>query len=174
MDITKDDIVFEIARRTIHNLEKVAEIAIGQDEANPRVFEVTHLLNSLLGLFVLPEEGWLPRQQRVRLVELYMDGWPKLAFDPRYTQPTWFRDFVEVFRDAIAHGNIEFIAVENEIGARISEVKFWNHEGGRKANPINFMVTISVSDIESMARKMADRILASRVRNLPVVLVETK
>lgn len=174
MEITKEDIVFEVARRTIHNLDRVAELGLGQDEADPRVYEVTHLMNSLLGLIVLPEELWLDCQTDDRLELLYAQGWPRPKFDNNDAGCKTFKKLVELLRHSIAHGNIDFNPADYKTGVRISHVQLWNHLDGNKKKAINFKVTLAVEELELLARKLAARILVSRKRMPPQPIIELK
>lgn len=174
MDIDNADLVFEVARRTLHNLDFVKATAVGQDDANPTVFEVTHVVNSLLGLLVLPRELWLDKQPDEPLSSLYAAGWPKPQFEVNTAQCVTMKQLVTLLRHSIAHGNIEFIAAPHPRGASIGGIRLWNHpDGSAKKRPVNFRVRYGVADVERFVRLLVDRMLRSRRRVLAHPVVES-
>ena len=69
-----DDLVKDFAERTLINLDHMQK----QQQAGFPVFEVTQLVNSLLGLLVFPRENWINKIPMISIVDLVDDGWPKL------------------------------------------------------------------------------------------------
>ncbi len=137
MQINHKDLVYELARRTVHNLEFVNHQADGQSESDPRVFEVTQLINSLLGLVVLPHELAQGISAK-RIEELRADGWAIPNMDFPKDKPVELKDFIRHFRNALAHGFIQFIATADLEPARIASVRFWDRKDGKDTNPIEF------------------------------------
>lgn len=67
-----EDVVADFAKRTSKNLEALEGIQ-GQGE---EVFEVTQLINSMLGLLIFPREEFVGRIPEKPLTELKAEGWP--------------------------------------------------------------------------------------------------
>jgi len=73
----------------------------------PIVYEVTQLINSLLGLLVLPRERVYQRVPAVSLRSLESKGWPHIDFEINQRRCRNLKDLLEVLRNAVAHFNIE-------------------------------------------------------------------
>jgi hypothetical protein len=152
MQIEQKDLVYELAKRTIHNLEFMNHGATGQNESDPKVFEVTQLINSLLGLIVLPHE--LARGISAKRIECFRaDEW---AIPIPKGGGIELKDYIRRLRDAIAHGHIEFLPTIDLEPARIAQVRFGDRVDGDNEN--NFEVTFTIAEIEQFVKRFAGMI----------------
>ena len=67
-----EDVVADFAQRTRTNLRALERLRAQGHE----VFEVTQLINSMLGLLVFPREEFVGRIPRIPLADLSTQGWP--------------------------------------------------------------------------------------------------
>jgi HEPN pEK499 p136 len=92
-------------------------------------FEVTQLLNSFLGALAHPWEAYQNELCAKRLVEAAMLGWPNIAKErPRDRDPETLGDLVRLMRNAIAHGNVEFLPGS---ATDIKAIRVWNTDRDR-------------------------------------------
>ena len=159
--IDDEDIVREIARRTRRNLDVIKAQADGQDEHDPKVYEVTQLINSLLGLIVFPNEEWVKKQPDEDLSVLFGQGWPNPVFLANKVNSSRLKDLVRYLRHSVAHCNVKFIPEDLGGGfCRIASVQLWNHPNGDKEKPIDFHVEMTVEQVEQFAYKLSDKVVA--------------
>lgn len=117
-------LVRSFAARTRKNLEYIEK----QQELGEDVFEVTQLINSLLGLLVFPREIFIDALPDMTLIEAEAKGWPKIEFIEGHIEPQNIKSLVRFLRNGIAHFNIEFIANDEN---QIHEVEIWNTYQGK-------------------------------------------
>src|SRR5260370_14025458 len=107
----------DIMRRTIENLKFVERNA-----APTGPFEVTQLINSFIGALAHPWE-----QLKAELNEMPLSnavGWPVIEKErPNDEDPKSIGDLVRLLRNAIAHGNIDFLPGNK---AEIKALRVWN------------------------------------------------
>lgn len=97
-------IIRDFMARTLHNLELIEAHAPAPGEtAAPSVYEVTQLINSMLGLLIFPREGF----------------WVHLSARPLHTLPPEFqtlrratrardlRQLIRLMRNSFAHFNVK-------------------------------------------------------------------
>ncbi|NSW54183.1 MAG: hypothetical protein HPY85_16905 [Anaerolineae bacterium] len=147
-----NNLVKDFAQRTRENLAYIdAAHARGEN-----VYEVTQLVNSLLGLLIFPQQRWVNRVPRIGLEELVRRGWPEIHPTPRIQADAHFQqadnlhDLVRVLRNSIAHCNIEISDVDanNEIcGLRIWNI---NRQGDK-----TWEAELSIADLRALAENFA-------------------
>ncbi len=117
--------VRDIMRRTMHNLEFV--------EAHARVegpYEVTQLINSFLGALAHPWETYRDDLIAMSLAAARTAGWPAIPKErPTDREPTSLGDLVRCMRNALAHGNVEFLP--GAVG-EIRALRLWNTDRGAR------------------------------------------
>lgn len=137
----------DFARRTLLNLEHVQEEAAS---GNGRVYPVTQLWNSLLGLIVLPRERDMNRIPDTALSNLRSEGWPQITTTGGGGHKS-LREVVRALRNAITHFNVEFSAGPDR---EILTVTVWTQEV-RNGRPVpdsrGWEGRISVSELEDLA-----------------------
>lgn len=131
-----DEPVRDVMRRTMANLQFI-EKHKGQNGP----YEVTQLLNSFLGALCHPWEGHRRDLNMKPLAEARTEGWPEIAKErPGDYEPQSLGDLVRLMRNAVAHGNIEFLPGS---GGEIKALRVWNREGDVR----NWGALISVPDM---------------------------
>lgn len=145
-----EELVKDFARRTLDNLVFIERHIDGSDTALPP-FEVTQLINSLLGLVVFPKES-LKDIPDTSLNELKSNGWLLPEIHPE-AKCTNLNDLVSNFRHAIAHFNIKFIPNEKgEIVGIEAENK------GRKVK-----LKFSIDELRDFTRRFAELIISEQL-----------
>jgi hypothetical protein len=99
------DPVRDIMRRTMHNLQFV-EAQAGADGP----YEVTQLVNSFPGALAHPWEAYRHDLTAASLEAAHSAGWPAVAKErPSDRDPDSLGDLARLMRNALAHGNVEFL-----------------------------------------------------------------
>jgi len=148
-----DDLVKDFAKRTLINLDYVQK----QQQAGIPVYEVTQLVNSLLGLLVFPREHWINKIPMKPLVDLVDDGWPKLEIlyqNPRSVECKDLKQLTRYLRNAISHCNVKFIPGNDNY---IDGLELWNISRGKE----NWRIRLSIPDLEIIARKFIALLLSN-------------
>ena len=107
--MTSYELEDEFISRTEKNLRAIEKLS--QDGES--VYEVTQLINSLLGLLVYPRENFFDEIPEITREAMIKQGWP--LPDEEISQIQNLRKLVKNMRNAVAHLNIDFIADNNEI-----------------------------------------------------------
>ncbi len=165
-----ENVVKDFAERTKVNLELI------RDQKKPRneIYEVTQLVNSMMGLLIFPKEKyWF---NKIHNEETHIDkikysqaislGWP--CINPVvYKHPTHYIDEeksrfgneVSFIRNAFAHNNIDFISEETNIDSKpatqIVAVELVNKHNGR----ITWQAILSIAQLEKIADVFLEIIL---------------
>lgn len=131
--------VRDVMRRTMHNLKFVKDRA---SATGP--YEVTQLLNSFLGALAHPWEKYRPDLMAISLIAAQADGWPNIRKElPTDIDPSSLGKLVGLMRNAIAHGNIEFVPDDK---GQICKLRLWNIPPGKQRN---WGTVITVDDMET-------------------------
>ena len=116
-----------IAQRTRKNLEYIKSQV---DSGNEEVHVVTQLVNSLLGLIVVPQEKELAvRTQQLKLQELKEKGWPEWGITKGKAKTQTLGCLIWRIRNATAHGR--FIFSGQPDSPNLSEVILTVEDGPR-------------------------------------------
>ncbi len=120
-----EEVVADFADRTLANLRSIRQ---AKDQGQ-EVFEVTQLINSMLGLLVFPQQTYCDGIPATPLDQLVSQGWPRIRATnfPGFEPCQDLRSLVRYLRNAIAHFNLKFIASNG----KIEGVKVWNNTRGR-------------------------------------------
>jgi hypothetical protein len=120
-DMEYQDVVKDFARRTRTNLEFIR----AERANNPKleIYEVTQLINSLLGLLVFPQQKYINEIPKTPLNELAGQGWPIPKVLGNYSQVGDLNQLVRCLRNSIAHFNIVFLS---DSTLQIKGLKVWN------------------------------------------------
>lgn len=115
--------VRDIMRRTMHNLEFVE--AHARDDG---LYEVTQLVNSFLGALVQPWETYRDALRKISLTAVHNTGWPVVAKElPTDCEPRSLGDLIRYMRNALAHGNVQFMSSGS---ADIQAIRVWSDTNG--------------------------------------------
>ena len=157
MYVTRDEAI-GFALRTRKNLEYIRD-AFDRDED---VHVVTHVVNSLLGIVVVPKERYFEESfWSIGLEELTRRGWPK--WDITIDEPTkkssntvTLGDLIRHLRNATVHGRFRFGGEPDS--RHISEVKLIVEDAPPKARNPNWRAEISGNDLFQFCLLLADYI----------------
>jgi HEPN pEK499 p136 len=144
-----EDVVADFAMRTRHNLRALESLrATGQD-----VFEVTQLINSMLGLLIFPREDFVTSIPKIPIDALKKEGWPVPKMRPGFAPAPDLAELVRYLRNAISHFNVEFIGDgQNEI--RI--VRVWNKD---RTGTKTWEADLGLDELRGIAERFADLLL---------------
>src|SRR5258708_6063445 len=106
-----DELVHDFAKRTRRNLEEVTLA----EQNGKRVFPVTQLVNSLLGLLVFPRQKFLNSIPEMPIEALKADGWPIPRIVGDFKQVANLRELIANLRHAVCHFNVDFTYAAGEI-----------------------------------------------------------
>lgn len=148
------NVVRDFIARTRRNLELVREHAEAEGahsvaDGERRAFEVTQLVNSMLGLLVFPQQRYFNAIPHTPLEELVANGWPRVRAVDGFPDVEDLHDLMRYLRNAVTHFNIEF----TEQSGKISGVRVWN----TKPNGVkNWKTELSMQDLESITERFCD------------------
>jgi hypothetical protein len=149
MQYSDENLLWDYAQRTRKNLEFIERTVREQPEAE--LFEVTQLINSLLGLLVFPFERLRDQIPTTSLADLRAQGWvvPEVSGD--FPQVEDLSELVRYLRNSVAHFNLEFIADEN---GKIEGLHIWNVNRGRR----NWEAKIKIAELRDLTNRFLDLI----------------
>lgn len=153
MEYDKSNLILDFARRTKKNLEFVEACAARESGAEQDVYEVTQLVNSLLGLLVFPQQEFyntIPALPLTRLVEM---GWPNLQLLRGSTPGHNLQGLVRYMRNGVSHNNIEFFSKD---GKKISGLRLWNIPMGSRTP--DWEIELTLEDLKKIVYKFIDLI----------------
>ena len=145
-----EDVVANFAKRTMKNLQALESL----QQQGADVFEVTQLINSMLGLLIFPREEFVGRIPKKSLPELKSEGWPVPKVSPGFRQVANLNELVRYLRNAISHFNIKFIEDGNN---KICTLRVWNIEtrGGKKT----WEADLGLTDLRAIAERFTRLLL---------------
>lgn len=141
------NVIRDFARRTRHNLTVLRNLQAQHPELE--IYEVTQLVNSMLGLLVFPQQQYIRNIPALPLDELAGQGWPIPKVRGDYPQVSDLNQLVRYLRNAIAHCNVEFLSDET---LKIRGIVVWNVRGGR----IDWKAELSLEEIEMITDRFID------------------
>lgn len=143
-------LVRDFAKRTRHNLELIRDHRQQGNEA----YEVTQLINSMLGLLVLPKEHYYENIPLTSLDKLRAEGWPKPVLEGELKKkPKHLRDLIRLLRNSIAHFNVEFTETNGEIDGVVLSNKC------SQCQEITWRARLSLYELEEVADRFIRLIL---------------
>jgi hypothetical protein len=146
------------ALRTRKNLEYIRH-AFGQEED---VHVVTHLVNSLLGIVVVPKERYFEESfWSISLEELTRRGWPKWDVtidDPPEggSKTETLGHLIRRLRNAAAHGRFRFGGEPDS--RQLSEVRLIVEDGPSRSRNPNWRAEIEGNDLFQFCLLLAEYI----------------
>ena len=144
-----EEVIRDFALRTKANLEMIDQL----HAEGHKVYEVTQLVNSALGLIVFPQQECFERIPETPLEELKRDGWPIPKVVGDFPIVSDFKQLMRYLRNAIAHFNIKFIEDgKNEIRL----LRVWNKN---KIGLKTWEAEVSVSDLRQIATRFIQFLL---------------
>lgn len=146
MEYDRNQPLADFARRTIANLERIREIQ--SQQAERPAYEVTHLINSLLGLLVFPREHYIDEIPNQSIDDLKRAGWPIPNVVGDGPSPCSLPELVRYLRNSIAHFNVEFLTDSRR---EICGLVLWNEHNKK----VNWKATYSLQQLEETVRRFA-------------------
>ena len=150
------------AQRTRKNLEYIRHAR----SRNEDVHVVTHLVNSMLGIVVVPYQHYCKKAfWSDSLKKLIIDeGWPK--WDIKLDMPTGEKPKTKTLghlvwhlRNAAAHGRFEFVGEQDS--RNLSEVRLIVHDAPGKGQEPNWKAEIGGPDLYRFCLLLAEHIEVS-------------
>lgn len=145
-------VVRDFAERTRINLAHI-DMSLSEGE---EVYEVTQLVNSLLGLVVFPEQHYFNQIPEIPLHELENQGWPSIKVVGEYPPAKDLREQMRYLRNSIAHFNLKFLTNER---SEISGIRVWNKNTHLEGHPTIWKADIPLDDLRMLVNKFVDLIL---------------
>jgi hypothetical protein len=126
-------------------------------------YEVTQLINSFLGALAHPWERYRDDLSAIKVSAGAEAPWPKIAKERHNDrEPDSFGDLVRLMRNAMAHGNIDFLPAPS---GDIRALRLWNDERGRRT----WGAVVQVADMRAflahfvkLAEELYDRQIKAR------------
>ena len=152
-------IVQDFAYRTRKNLDLLRILQAEDPEVE--IYEVTQLVNSLLGLLIFPQQSYIDEIPHIPLQELKEDGWPIPRIIGEYPQVKNLNQLVRYLRNAIAHFNVHFLVDDHR---QLTGIQVWNEReqriaGGKKEKHVVWKAEISLLELELITNKFIDLLL---------------
>ena len=147
-----EDVIAEFAERTEANLQIIRRLA-KEGGATP-AFEVTQLVNSMLGLLVFPQQRYFDRIPETPIADLASQGWPIPEVVDNYPQVSDLRELVRMLRNAITHCNLKF---ESGRGNEIESLTVWNTDPRTKK--VTWQARLTVTDLDAITTKFVALLL---------------
>ena len=147
-----EDVIADFAKRTEANLQTIRRLA-KEGGATP-AFEVTQLVNSMLGLLVFPQQRYVDRISETPITDLASSGWPIPEVVGDYPQVPNLRQLVRMLRNAITHCNLEFEpGADNEVQA----LMVWNVDP--KTRKVTWKARLTVADLGAITTRFVALLL---------------
>jgi len=145
------NLVEDFARRTQENLRLLKEM---NNQGVP-VYEVTAIINSMLGLLVFPQQTYIDSIPEIPIDVLEIEGWPIPTVVGDFPQVQNLRQLVRHLRNAISHFNIQFTSDHSD---QIVGLKVWNTDP-RRSGQKTWVAELSVAQLEVIAQRFIALIL---------------
>lgn len=147
-----EDVIADFAQRTAANLQAIR--ASRSQEGHEPVYEVTQLVNSMLGLLVFPQQRYVDRIPQTPLEELVRNGWPVPAVVGDYPQVSDLRELIRMLRNAVAHCNLEF---KPGPAGEIQRLIVWNTHP--RTHKVTWKAMLTVADLDGITERFTGLLL---------------
>lgn len=145
-----ESLYIDFAQRTRKNLDFIRESKRKQPSID--IYEVTQLINSLLGLLVFPQQQYYRQIPETPLEVLANQGWPIPTVIGDFPQVTDLRQLLRYLRNAVTHSNMKFLS-DNE--HQINGIQVWNRAQGE----VVWRAELTISDLEIITGKFIELII---------------
>ncbi len=143
-----EDIAADFVERTRRNLQAARRLPSYGDDP---FYDFTHLINSLLGLIVVPDQRMQDRLPPSTFDELQADGWGLDVLSETEPGPSDLRALIHGMRNAVAHFRLEPLA--NEVTREIESVTLWNTNYAGTVR--RWGVRFNLSELNSFVERLA-------------------
>ena len=151
MKYDENQLVLDFARRTKRNLEYIESKS--HDNYDLEVYEVTQLINSMLGLLVFPQQKFFDDLPEISLGELVDKGWPKINTTKGKLKEDNLQQLLRYLRNGIAHFNVRFTANTSN---KLTGVSIWNIPQGKKMQ--DWEAELSLDDLRNIVYRFIELI----------------
>ena len=151
------DPVKDFASRTRTNLDFIR----GQNN-NDVVYEVTQLINSMLGLLIFPQQEYINKIPKTPSQDFKKEGWPTPKMVGNLQPAKNLRQLIRYLRNAISHFNLKFLS---DSQGQISGIIMWNNT---PQGITNWKVELTIEDLEGITMKFISLILEDKLSNKTV------
>jgi hypothetical protein len=141
-----DNLVVDFIKRTKSNLEYV------ELNKNDNLFEFTQLINSLLGIVVLPRERSLKSIPNTDFETLLRNGWRLPTIYLNTYGINDLRNLIRNFRNSIAHFNLRILSNANN---QIDRLEIYN----KRKNRVVFEAVFTLEELRAFVDKLTKIIL---------------
>jgi len=141
-------LVKDFSDRTEQNLMLIEYIS---NKDSSRAFEVTQLINSLLGLIILPQQKFFDKIPNDSIEKAKTNGWLIPTPSSKYKQVKDLSTYLRYIRNGVSHFNIKFVS-ESET---IVGIQIWNKP---PRSDINWKINLNIEEIKSITRKFKELI----------------
>ena len=155
------NVYYDFIYRTEENLRTIQGLAKSD---NSKAFEVTQLINSLLGLIVLPKEKELIRGSDT-LQRLEKDGWILPRRTGGNAKVSTLLQLVRQMRHGIAHWNIQFHSKNKAIVEIQIENRWKKMRKGKQEEVFEWGGAFTVDALHNFVIRLAD-LSKNRAANL--------
>jgi len=146
------DLVREFAGRTRSNIKLIqAAVNTGQNG-----YEVTQLINSMLGLLVFPEQEFYDKIPKTTIHDLEKEGWPIPRVRGNYQQVSDLKQLMRYLRNGITHFNLRF----TEMNGHVDGLIIWNEL--TKGNK-NWEAELKIKELEGITDRFTKLILKTEI-----------
>ena len=145
------NLIHDFATRTRENLE-----TLRRSHANGPTYEVTQLINSLLGLLVFPQQEFVDEIPKTTISELEAGGWPIPMVPAPFEQVSNLQELIKYLRNAVAHFNLKFTSDDRD---QISGIRMWNVDMRKKQT--NWAADITPTELEQFIVRFIDLVLSA-------------
>ncbi len=153
--VNYEDIACDIVERTLANLQAVDRLP---PDGQSSFYDVTHLINSLLGLIVVPNETMRDQLPTRALDQLQAEGWELEVRHGTTLGPSDLRAMIRGMRNAVAHFRLEFAADDQT--REITSVTLWSTD--RAGRVCLWGVRFTPSQLHSFVKRLAMVLLEAR------------
>ena len=147
-----EEVIADFAQRTAANLNAIRAMRARDSKAD--VYEVTQLVNSMLGLLVFPQQRYMDRIPETSIAELERDGWPIPSVIGDYPQVKDLRELVRMLRNAVTHCNLEF---QPGPDSEIQRLYLWNTHP--RTHAVTWKAEMMVADLDGITQKFIELLL---------------
>jgi hypothetical protein len=150
------NLIRDFAQRTRENLKALR--ALQESQPDREVYDVTQLINSMLGLLVFPQQRYMNGIPAIPLEELAREGWPIPKVVGDYPQVQDLKQMIRYLRNAISHCNLEFVSDEEH---QICGLVVWNTDP--RTESTTWKAELTVKDIEKITHRFIERLLQGQM-----------
>ena len=141
-----ENLLRDFTQRTLKNLELIENQKL--DDPDAEVYEVTQLINSLLGLVVLPQEAQFKKIPTTPLANLVRQGWAIPQTVVNHPKTPNLRKLIYYLRNAVAHFNIKFTTDDYVL----TGVKMWNKT---RSGKVDWAVDLSLVELRDIVKRFS-------------------